>query len=312
MSAQGAVLAIDAGQTGIKTVVRHDGAVHEDVFPGIRTHEPLLPQLAAVARATITATGAPVTVVAAGVSGLTTAETDADSLRDLLRGTSVVRTILAHDSTTSFLGALGDTRGAVVAAGTGVVTLAVGGDAVARVDGWGYLIGDAGSGYWLGREALDAVMRDYDGRGSSTALRAVAEERWPDLSEAYIRLQTAEDRVSTIASFAEHVARLAPTDPVAQAITERAASELAHSVISALQRVHRPDDAALRVCALGGVFRSAPLRALFAERLTAAPLAIDLVEPAGQGIDGALALADLGPRHPLAAAVAESRAVTSA
>ena len=56
------VLAIDAGQTGIKVRVRE----HDIVFPGIRTGEPLLPQLAAVARAAIERTGAEVSVVSAG------------------------------------------------------------------------------------------------------------------------------------------------------------------------------------------------------------------------------------------------------
>ncbi len=306
LSAPAAVLAIDAGQTGIKTRVCADGEAHDDVFPGIRTHAPLLPQLAEVARTAIARSGAPVSVVAAGVSGLTSAQTDATALRDLLEGTTVARAILAHDSTTSFLGALGSARGAVVAAGTGVVTLAVGGDAVARVDGWGYLIGDAGSGYWIGREALAAVMRAFDGRGPATALRAVAEARWPDLGEAYIRLQTADDRVSVIAGFAEAVSQLADSDEVARDITRRAAAELAHSVTTALGRVHRPDDDTLQVCALGGVFRSVPLHAAFARHLSEADLSIALAEPRGQGIDGAAALADLPPHHPLAAAVAYS------
>ncbi|WP_341476215.1 BadF/BadG/BcrA/BcrD ATPase family protein, partial [Cryobacterium zongtaii] len=57
-------------------------------------------------------------------------------------------------------------------AGTGVVTLAVGVHDVARIDGWGNLIGNAGSGYWIGRAALEAVMREYDGRGPVTVLTA--------------------------------------------------------------------------------------------------------------------------------------------
>ena len=87
----------------------------------------------------------------AGISGLTDQDADAAALLSLLAGTGIRSTVLAHDSTTSYLGALGDTRGAVVASGTGVVTLAVGVETVARVDGWGYIMGDAGSGYWIGR-----------------------------------------------------------------------------------------------------------------------------------------------------------------
>ncbi|MFD4960900.1 N-acetylglucosamine kinase [Microbacterium sp. NPDC058389] len=294
------VLAIDAGQTGIK--VRTGG--QDLVFPGIDTHEELLPQLAAVVRAALDQTGADASVVTAGVSGLTTREADAAALLARIDEPRVREVILAHDSTTSFLGALGDTRGAVVAAGTGVVTLAVGAEHVARVDGWGYLMGDAGSGYWIGREALDAVMREFDGRGPATALRAVAEERWPDLTQAYIDLQGDHERVRVVASFAEHVARLAATgDAVSQNITVRAGGELAHSVETALRRVRSDDAERFSVCAIGGVFRSPQLREAFASHIAASEFEVALVEPRGHGIDGAVALAGLGPRHPLSPAV---------
>jgi glucosamine kinase len=299
------VLAIDAGQTGIKVRVREQDLV----FPGIRTDEPLLPQLATVADATIARTGADVSVVTAGVSGLTTREADAAGLLARIDDPSVHEVILAHDSTTSFLGALGDERGAVVAAGTGVVTLAVGAERVARVDGWGYLVGDAGSGYWIGREALDAVMREFDGRGPATSLRAVAEERWPDLSQAYIHIQSDPDRVRLVASFAEHVARLAAEgDAVSQNITVRAGGELAHSVETALRRVRSDDGEHFSVCAIGGVFRSPQLREAFASHIAASELDVALVEPRGHGIDGAVALAGLEARHPLAHAVSFAHA----
>lgn len=299
------ILAIDAGQTGIK--VRLGG--HDIVFPGIRTDEPLLPQLAAVAHGAVERTGVPASVIAAGVSGLTTREADAAALLALIDDAGVREVLLAHDSTTSFLGALADGRGAVVAAGGGVVTLAVGRDSVARVDGWGYLMGDAGSGYWIGREALDAVMREYDGRGPATRLTDVARERWPDLAQAYISLQSAEDRVSIIASFAEPVARLASDgDAVSQRITVRAGGELAHSVETALRRVRTDESERFSVCAIGGVFRSAQLREAFTSHLSASELDAVLVAPLGHGIDGAVALAGLVPGHPLAAAVSVARA----
>lgn len=300
-----AVLAIDAGQTGIKVRVHE----HDLVFPGIRTDEPLLPQLAAVARAAIERTSAQVSVVSAGVSGLTARESDAGALLARIDDPAVREVILAHDSTTSFLGALGDTRGAVVAAGTGVVTLAVGASQVARVDGWGYLMGDAGSGYWIGREALDAVMREFDGRGPATALRAVAEERWPDLTQAYIQLQSDDERVSVVASLAAHVARLASAgDAVSQNITVRAGGELAHSVETALRRVRSDPSEHFAACAIGGVFRSPQLREAFASHLAASGFDVSLVEPRGHGIDGAAALAGLAPQHPLAHAVSVARA----
>ncbi|MGZ0068142.1 N-acetylglucosamine kinase [Microbacterium sp. Yaish 1] len=294
------VLAIDAGQSGIK--VRAAAASGGDLlFPGIRTGEPLLPQLAAVVAETAARTGSPSDVVVAGISGLTEANADADAMLALTAAHGVRGVVLAHDSTTSFLGALGHRRGAVVAAGTGVVTLAVGAETTARVDGWGWIMGDAGSGYWIGREALDAVMRAYDGRGPTTELTAAVSDRWPDLSQAYMSLQADPDRVRVVASFAAVVARAAVAgDAVAQDISVRAAHELAQSVRAAIAQV-RTDEETFPVCAIGGVFGSAPLLDAFTADLHAGDASVRLVAPVGVGIDGVMALADLDAAHPLAA-----------
>lgn len=303
------VLAIDAGQTGIKVRLVGPDAAHDDVFPGIRTHEPLIPQLAARAREVLARTEGPVLSVTAGVSGLTGIEADAAPLLAAIGDARIRDVRLAHDSTTSFLGALGPGTGAVVASGTGVVTLAVGPTRVARVDGWGHIMGDAGSGYWIGREALDAVMRAYDGRGPHTALRSSVEARWPDLEEAYIALQSSPDRVSVVASFAAEVARLADHgDPGAQGISERAGIELAHSAITALRRVDAGVGGPAEVCAIGGVLRSAHVRHAFEIRVGATELDVRLVDPRGDGIDGAVALAALPAQHPLSSHVSIARA----
>lgn len=298
-----AVLAIDAGQSGIK--VRLPQGVRGDdlVLDGIRTGEPLLPQLAAVVAATRERTGARVDTVAAGISGLTDANADAAAMLDLVRDLGVRDVLLAHDSTTSFLGALGDRAGAVVAAGTGVVTLAVGAETTARVDGWGWIMGDAGSGYWIGREALDAVMRAYDGRGPNTMLTAAASDLWPDLSQAYMTLQADPDRVRIVASFAAVVARAAAADDaVARDITARAAHELAGSVRAAIAQV-RTDEPTFPVCAIGGVFGSPLLHADFVADLHGSDESVRLVDPVGVGIDGVAALVAVTDTHPLAALV---------
>ena len=115
-------LALDAGQTGVKVRVARTGAEPVDqLFPGVRTDAPLFPQLAEVARAA--AGGELVDVLTAGVSGLTSAEDDPAEWRALVHDLAPSRVLLAHDSVTSFLGTLGDQHGAVVASGTGVVTL---------------------------------------------------------------------------------------------------------------------------------------------------------------------------------------------
>ncbi|MFJ6997920.1 BadF/BadG/BcrA/BcrD ATPase family protein, partial [Streptomyces sp. NPDC003090] len=114
-------------------------------------------------------------VGAAGMAGL------GDGLRALLPGAlgaalGVRRLALASDAVTAYAGALGTVPGTVVAAGTGLVAL--GTDLVRwrRADGWGHLLGDCGSGAWIGRAGLEAALRAHDGRrGGSPALLARAE-----------------------------------------------------------------------------------------------------------------------------------------
>lgn len=300
MSAKTAAnVSIDAGQTGMKVRVRTADSVGEAVLPGVRTDQPVLPQIAASARQIADEFGLDIHNLAAGISGLTDAETAADRLVELARGAGTARAVIAHDSTTSYLGARGIEHGAVVAAGTGVVTLGVGPAGVARVDGWGYLMGDAGSGFWLGREALAAAMRDYDGRGPSTTLTATVRERWPDLEQAYTDLQSDPARVSVVASFSAHVARAGSEgDAVALDILQRAGDLLAESALTALRRAGV--DAEPAVCAIGGVFRSEALREEFSRAVRGGQPDAVIVEPAGVGIDGVEALIDLPAQHPLA------------
>lgn len=315
MSARGAAganLAIDAGQTAIKVRLDFDdGRTLDRVYPGVRTHEPLLPQLAEVAREVAEDGNAPVGVVSAGVSGLTAAEADARQLRELVATLAPARVLLAHDSITSYLGSLGDQRGAVVAAGTGVVTLAVGRHRVARVDGWGNIMGDAGSAYWIGREALDAAMRAHDGRGEPTALLDLLRAHWPVAENAYVELQSDPDRVAIVAALARSVSELAESDVVAERICVAAARELAHSVSTALWRVADADhSSAVGVSLIGGVFRSELIRTRFSDALHSSWPGARVQSPHGDGLDGAASLPRLAHDHPLSGYISVATAVT--
>ncbi|MGN5734548.1 N-acetylglucosamine kinase [Arthrobacter psychrochitiniphilus] len=303
-----ATLALDVGQTGTKVRLTSSEGIQEMLLPGVRTHEPVVPQLAMFANRVATETNLVFNTVAMGVSGITKGEQDAAPLLALIESRSVRRVLLTHDSVTSYLGALGERRGAVVASGTGVVTLGVGRTAVARVDGWGNIMGDAGSGHWIGREALDAVMRAHDRRGPATALTAVVQERWPDVEEAYIALQSSPERVRIVAGFARSVVLLAEGDPVAHGICVAAAQELAHSVRTALHRVSDPQarGETLSVSVLGGVFSSTLISETFARYLEEQCPSVVLEVARGTGLDGVTLLPSLPSHHPLLSLVSSS------
>ncbi|MEU5319212.1 BadF/BadG/BcrA/BcrD ATPase family protein [Streptomyces sp. NPDC021056] len=61
--------------------------------------------------------------------------------------------------------------GLALVAGTGAVAMRIAGRrATTTVDGDGWLLGDDGSGFWIGRSAVRAALRMADGRGPGTGL----------------------------------------------------------------------------------------------------------------------------------------------
>jgi glucosamine kinase len=308
-STETGTLTIDAGQTGIRAVLHTGGgepAAFE--FGGIRTDSALVPQLAEVVATVATSTGHDITTVSAGTSGFSKDETDPRDLRDRTRAHGVRAVYLAHDSVTSYLGALGDELGVVVAAGTGVVTLAVGSTDVARIDGWGYLIGDAGSAYWLGRAALDAALRAYDGRGPATELTGSMLSEFADLELAYLDLQADPLRVSRIAGYSRMVTQLAGSDAVAAGICDAAAAELVLSAATGLRRVGEAGRDSPVVCGIGGVLRAPQIASRFERGLRELWPAVDIRPAIANALDGAGHLPRLSAGSALRDRIAISRA----
>jgi N-acetylglucosamine kinase-like BadF-type ATPase len=181
-----AALAVDAGQTEIRAALTGERGLRTATAPGVlRLGGGTGPdEVAAGLVAAVTGLGAlpaPVPPAAIGLSGFEAAsERDLRRVHELLRRELGLQQVaIASDGLTSLLGALGDRPGAVVAAGTGTVCVARDGERMAKVDGWGSLLGDAGSGFAIGRAGLDAALRRLDGRGGSAALLAAAERRFP-------------------------------------------------------------------------------------------------------------------------------------
>lgn len=282
---------------------RVDGRPLQRAVPGVLTDRPLLEQLAAAITDFLDDTGAEATAVGVGSSGLLH-EGAADLLAAL--PAAITQVALAHDSTTSYLGALGDNPGVVVACGTGVVTLAMGDDSVARVDGWGHLMGDAGSAYWIGRNALEAAMRGYDGRRQMTRLTDVVIADFGEIEEAYLQLQADPKRVARVASYAAKVDALAADDPVAANILDKAAAHLSEAVLAGAHRVGLMGHEPPRVCAVGNVFSSARLVHKFTEFLTLQWPNFALTPPGGTALDGAAALLSLDEDCPLSSRVSRA------
>jgi N-acetylglucosamine kinase-like BadF-type ATPase len=174
------------------------------------------------------------------------------ALRASLEETGLApRVIVTTDGAIALQSAFGDRAGIVVIAGTGSVAWArVPGGETVRVGGLGAVLGDQGSGYDLGRQALRAVGLAVEGRGRRTQLvdRVMQRLRLAALPEL-VRWSASAD-VAMVASVAPEVLDAAAEgDAVASAVVDGGADELARHVRALAERF--PRGAALPV-ALGG------------------------------------------------------------
>ncbi len=177
-----------------------------------------------------------VDTVVVGLAGMMSAAQRAPRLRaGLAERYPGARLVVTSDAVTSHAGALDGREGVVLAAGTGVSVLALSGDGAFRlVDGWGYLLGDAGSGFAIGRAGLDEALRHHDGRGGSADLLARLEACWGHPRRVAREVQGSDNPARVIASFAREVFASAREGGSAAArICEAAGHELARSVAAA-------------------------------------------------------------------------------
>lgn len=237
------VLTFDAGRTGCRAALWSDGVrTRECDGPGLAGLDEgastVLQCLTDVAARLGEIAERPDTVVA-GIAGLISAPERVDEvLAGLGTAFADARVIVTSDAITSHAGALSGRPGVVVAAGTGTSVVGLGHDGTVHlVDGWGHLLGDAGSGFAIGRAGLESALRADDGRGGSAALLELTEARWGTPRDVAHLLQRDANPARTVASFARDVFEAARTgDPGATSICVRAAEELADSAATAATR----------------------------------------------------------------------------
>jgi N-acetylglucosamine kinase-like BadF-type ATPase len=177
---------------------------------------------------------------------------------------------VGNDGQTAVLGAFGTAPGIAVFAGTGSGAMGFDGQRWARAGGHGFLLGDEGSAYWIGRAAANAALRFEDGMGGSAALRdAVVQSTGTDLAGLVDGVHSHPDERGRLTMLAPIVTELAAVDAAARQIADQAAVHLAELALAV-----RRDLGQLPVCGLGGVLRAPVIWDRFAALAGAArPLA---------------------------------------
>lgn len=185
--------------------------------------------------------GASIAHVQLAAAVVAVAGTDTASIDRHLHDTRSDHWIVVNDVVSAWATATGAKPGVGVISGTGSNVFGVGGPhgpegwvgRTWRAGGWGHLLGDEGSGYWLGAQSIVAALHDRDGSGPPTALSDAAIEffRTPSIEALAASVYTTPLTKGEVAAFAVETSRLAHSgDAVARDLFARAAALLGEQI----------------------------------------------------------------------------------
>ena len=236
-------------------------------------------------------------VLYVGVAGVGR-EPEREALWQALVAREVAEDVAVHpDAMIALDDAFGEGPGVLLIAGTGSIAFGRGPDGTfARCGGWGPVLGDEGSGAWIGRRALNVATGSADGREPETAL-----------TDALLTAIEADDPAALIpwaaAATPAQFATLAPVvfrvaaagDLRANTLLSLAVEELVLHVRTLARRLFVDERAAIPVALSGGLLgRGAPLRKRVDHRLKGAvpgaQVRAEDVDPARGAVRGALRL----------------------
>jgi glucosamine kinase len=222
----------------------------------------------------------------------------ADALQAALRAEfPQARIAVVDDARIALRGAIAAGDGIVLIAGTGSIAYAEIGDRRYRTGGYGYLLGDEGSGYAIGLAALRLLLRSYDGRASADALTQALAARIGATSHGEVLAYVYENAapVATVAALAPTVLHLAAEgDRSASAIVQNAAIALFDMLrgLAAMTQAHPAAGCELPLALRGGLLTERSPLTYFLEMRIAHELAnFAIVRNAAAPHFGALAQA---------------------
>lgn len=202
----------------------------------------------------------PIDAICLGMAGVDR-PADKEVILGVLRRLGLRRAVrIENDAFIALVAGAPERTGIVVVAGTGSVAYGVDADGcTARSGGWGYLLGDEGSAYWLGHAAVRRGIRAADGRGPATTLgdrvahklgRSVPE----GLVDWFYDQKRFRHRVAELASLVEEAA--ADGDEAALELLDYAASHLVRAARAVAGQLSFAGTFPLVLA--GGAFRACP------------------------------------------------------
>jgi len=168
------------------------------------------------------------------------------------------KTIICNDSKIGLVAGSSGRNRLMIISGTGANCFGIDENGrEAKSNGWDYILGDEGSGYTAGLNALKAIVRSYDGRGPSTILAEKVMEflKLKDVSDLVSWVYKKPFKKERIARLAEIVCRCATLgDEVSIKLLRDEAKEAAASVTAVAARLGL-ENKEFDLVLVGGVFK---------------------------------------------------------
>lgn len=201
-------------------------------------------------------------VIGVCLSGLGRADQQARLRKILESHQTGMKIVVSSDAVGTLYGAFGGDDGIILISGTGSIAFAkTNGKDILRCGGWGYLLGDEGSGFAIAKAGIAAALRDWEKRGPATRLRPAFEKEFA-VESIQLGISTIYAQFATrgqLAGFAPLVFNCADQgDTVARKIVDQAAQDLFDLIQPLL--VKFPEKATVGLALIGNIFKNERLK----------------------------------------------------
>ncbi|QQS46410.1 MAG: hypothetical protein IPM66_21290 [Acidobacteriota bacterium] len=198
-----------------------------------------------------------------GLAGVSHPEHHARMLSALENALPIRHITLETDARVALAGATGNQPGVVIIAGTGSIACGINARGrFARAGGWGPAMGDEGSGSYIGRRALEAVVMAWDYRGEPTSMMDPVLRHFGVTNPTELP-PVIYDSPGEVSSKISQLSRIvvkeaAAGDAIAREILKDAAGELARAAVAVIEQL-RMEHETFSVSYVGGVFEAGEL-----------------------------------------------------
>lgn len=209
------------------------------------------------------------------------------------RKIDIDRLLVVSDAAIALEGAFEGANGIVMIVGTGTISIGKKDNELVRCGGWGIELSDEGSGAWIGREGLRALVRSFDGRGDQTSLAEVMTRMYPAIRPEQPRTLVAafNERAFDYQAITPLVMECAAEgDAVCLEIIERSCKHLLEMVDTLYERYYKGEKK-LPIACVGGIMEADTMLAQMVKDGLTKKSHLKVVKPKALPLEGAVRIA---------------------